>query len=138
MATALRPPGPLPPVPHDDFVQRAQRVVLPALLAALVLAVLLAAAKLPAGSVVPGPLQSAVHGVQRDAAAPASTAEPASPAEPAGAPAGAGPRYWRVAPGESIQTVASRSGASVSAIERLNPSVDPDRLVPGRFLKLPR
>lgn len=52
------------------------------------------------------------------------------------APARRLPPYWTVHPGDTFGQIAARTGLPVAALERLNPNVDPQALLPGERLNL--
>lgn len=47
-------------------------------------------------------------------------------------------RFYVVAPGENLTSIASKTGLPVGALEALNPSVDPNSLQTGQRLRLRR
>jgi D-alanyl-D-alanine carboxypeptidase/D-alanyl-D-alanine-endopeptidase (penicillin-binding protein 4) len=49
-----------------------------------------------------------------------------------------GPSRYLVGRGESLETVATRHGLAVDALRAANPDLQPDRLVPGQWLSIPR
>jgi LysM repeat protein len=46
--------------------------------------------------------------------------------------------YYTVQSGDSLSSIAARTGVPVSTLEQLNPSVDPNRLQTGQRLRLRR
>lgn len=46
-------------------------------------------------------------------------------------------RYYRVKPGETLTSIASKVGISLEELESLNPNVEPFNLQPGQLLCLP-
>jgi murein DD-endopeptidase MepM/ murein hydrolase activator NlpD len=59
------------------------------------------------------------------------------PASHAAAPASGGAGTHRIAPGETLSGIATRSGVSVVELARVNEITDPNRIVAGRTLRLP-
>ena len=47
-----------------------------------------------------------------------------------------GPRFYRVKPGDTPTSIASKTGVSLSQIEQLNPNIDPQTLNVGDRIKL--
>jgi LysM repeat protein len=47
-----------------------------------------------------------------------------------------GPRFYRVKVGDTPSAIAEKTGVSLSTIEQLNPSLDPQALSPGERIKL--
>jgi len=74
--------------------------------------------------------------------APAATAAPA-PTQPAAQQQAqprqqaAAARTHRVRPGDTLDGIARRNGTTVSAIERMNPGLNPRRIQPGQTIRLP-
>jgi LysM domain-containing protein len=62
--------------------------------------------------------------------APSRTATPSTSATPAA-------QDYTVRAGDTLQTIATGAGVSTTAIQQLNPSVDPDNLQVGQVLRLP-
>lgn len=62
----------------------------------------------------------------------ASTARPAQRAKPAPRPR----RTYRVRPGDTLGEISDRTRVSTDRLQELNPSMDPQLLVPGQRLKL--
>lgn len=66
---------------------------------------------------------------------------PGAPAPPPGPPRPLPPCasgiFWEVAPGETMFTIARRTGISLDALLRANPHVDPNRMQVGTVLCLP-
>lgn len=52
------------------------------------------------------------------------------------AAAGRGPRRYTVQPGDTLSSIADRTGVPLEAIERLNPDVDAQSLRAGQRIKL--
>jgi LysM repeat protein len=46
------------------------------------------------------------------------------------------PPYWTVHPGDTLTIISHRTGLTVDQLETFNPSIDPQRLLPGERLKL--
>ena len=46
------------------------------------------------------------------------------------------PAFWSVHPGDTYQVISARTGLTVGQLEGLNPTVDPQALVPGERLSL--
>ena len=63
---------------------------------------------------------------------PASTTRPAQRATPPPRPR----RTYRVRPGDTLGEIADRTRVSTERLQELNPSIDPQVLVPGQRLKL--
>src|SRR5579871_2457721 len=84
---------------------------------------------------VPAPRAATVE----TAAAPAVASTPAvSGAQPAAtAPAAGAPRRYVVQPGDSLESIASRSGLSPTTLASVNQLDDPDLLQPGSQLEIP-
>jgi LysM repeat protein len=55
----------------------------------------------------------------------------------AGAPSGGGSTSYKVEPGDTLGSIASDHGVSVSALVKANKLDDPDRLTPGQTLQIP-
>ncbi len=142
-----------PAAAHRSAAPQYQGAVLPAIIAALFLSVILAAASLPAGSVVPGPgsfdpasdepwpFARGGPPAAEKAGSPGVAAEPGAGAKPGAATKpGAVPktRFVRVRKGETADAIATRAGVSLKTIGQLNPSRDLEALKPGQYLKLPR
>jgi LysM repeat protein len=47
-------------------------------------------------------------------------------------------RFYTVKPGESLTSIAARTGVTLSRLQALNPRVNPDSLQPGQRLRLRR
>jgi len=56
---------------------------------------------------------------------------------PAVAPAPAPRRFYRVRPGDTLASIAARTGVSVARLRRLNPHANPTALFLGERLRLP-
>lgn len=121
MASIAGMPGPEPRAARAAGIRRAQRAAFPGLLIALCLAVVLASASWPVRSVVPGPPER-------------TRVEPSARASAGGS----APRYAKIRRGDTLGSIAARAGVSVAALKKLNPRLDPERLRPGRHVKLPR
>lgn len=46
------------------------------------------------------------------------------------------PAYWVVHPGDTLGHVAQKTGLTLAQLEKFNPNIDPNNLIPGARLKL--
>jgi spore germination protein YaaH len=49
-----------------------------------------------------------------------------------------GARFYNVRPGDSLTSIAGKTGISIATIRNLNPRIDPNSLQPGQRLRLRR
>jgi LysM repeat protein len=55
---------------------------------------------------------------------------------PAPGPKPPGPRFWTVRPGESLGSIAAKTGINLTKLEQLNPKLKPTTLQPGDRVRL--
>jgi LysM repeat protein len=55
---------------------------------------------------------------------------------PAPPPKPPGPRFWKVRPGESLGSIAAKTGINLTKLEQLNPKLKPTTLQPGDRVRL--
>ena len=51
-------------------------------------------------------------------------------------PRPAGPRTYKIRPGDSLTIISDRTHVLITTITRLNPGLDPSVIIPGRRIKL--